>query len=44
MDDLKLLGRNENELKNEMKIVQTIKIYEYEFWFRKMCKNMFKKR
>ena len=24
MDDLKLLGRIENELKNEMKIVQTI--------------------
>ena len=24
MDDLKLLGRNENELKSEMKIVQTI--------------------
>ena len=24
MDDLKLLGRNENNLKNEMKIVQTI--------------------
>ena len=24
MDDLKLLGRNENELKNEMKIVQTV--------------------
>ena len=24
MDDLKLLGRNENELKNEMKIVQTL--------------------
>ena len=24
MDDLKLLGRNENELKNEMKIVHTI--------------------
>ena len=24
MDDLKLLGRKENELKNEMKIVQTI--------------------
>ena len=23
MDDLKLLGRNKNELKNEMKIVQT---------------------
>jgi len=26
MNDLKLLGRNENELKNEMKIVQTVKI------------------
>jgi len=25
MDDLKLLGRNENDLKNEMKIVQTIR-------------------
>ena len=24
MDDLKLLGRNENDLKNELKIVQTI--------------------
>ena len=24
MDDLKLLGRNENDLKNEMKIVQTV--------------------
>ena len=24
MDDLKLVGRNENDLKNEMKIVQTI--------------------
>jgi len=24
MDDLKLLGRNENDLKNVMKIVQTI--------------------
>ena len=24
MDDLKLLGRKENELKNEMKIVQTV--------------------
>ena len=45
MDDLKLLGRNEIELNNEMKIVQTISnIYKYEFWFRKMCKNMFEKR
>jgi hypothetical protein len=24
MDDLKLLGRNENDLKNKIKIVQTI--------------------
>jgi len=45
MDDLKLLGRNENSMKNEMKIVQTIsKDNKYEFWFRKMCKNMFIKR
>ena len=27
MDDLKLLGRNENDLENEMKIVQTISKY-----------------
>jgi len=27
MDDLRLLGRNENHLKNEMKIVQTISKY-----------------
>jgi len=27
MDDLKLLGRYENDLKNEMKIVQTISKY-----------------
>jgi len=27
MDDLKLLGRNENDLKNEIKIVQTISKY-----------------
>jgi len=44
MDDLKLLGRNENDLKNEIKIVQTIIKDKYEFWFGKMCKNMFKKR
>ena len=44
MDDLKLLGRNENELKNEMKIVQTVSKDKYEFWFRKIFKNMFKKR
>ena len=43
MDDLKLLGRNENDLKNEIKIVHTMKKrFKYEFWFRKMCKNMFK--
>ena len=45
MDGLKLLGRNENDLKNEIKIVHTIFIsFKYEFWFRKLCKNMFKKR
>ena len=26
MDDFKLLGRNENDLKNEMKVVQSTKI------------------
>ena len=32
MDDLKLLDRNENDLKNEMKIVQTIsKIINMKF-------------
>jgi len=44
MDDLKLLGRNENDLKNEIKNVQTISEDKYKFWFRKMCKNMSKKR
>jgi hypothetical protein len=38
-----IIGRNENDLENEIKIVHTIR-YKYEFWFRKMCKNMFKKR
>jgi len=44
MDDLKLLGRKEKNLKNEIKIVQTITKDKYELWFRRMCKNMFKKR
>jgi len=44
MDDLKLLGRKENDLKNEMKTLQTTKQrYKYEFWFRKTWKNIFKK-
>ena len=39
-DDLKLLGRNENELKNEMKIVQTIsKDMNMNFCLEKMCKE-----
>ena len=42
---MKLLGRNENELKNEMKIVQTVsKDMNMNFGLEKMCKNMFKKR
>ena len=45
MDDFKLLGRNENDLKNEIKIVQTIsKDKNINFGFKKMCKNMFKKK
>jgi len=44
MGDLKLLGRNENDLKNEMKIMQIIsKDINMNFGL-KMCKNMFKKR
>jgi hypothetical protein len=45
MDDLKLLGRNENDLKNEIKIVLTINKYiNKNFGLEKMCKNMFKKK
>jgi len=44
MDDLKLLGTNENELKNEMKILQTISKYMNMNFGLKMCKNIFKKR
>jgi len=44
MDDLKLLDRNENALKNEIKIVRTIsKDVNMNFGLEKMCKNMFKK-
>ena len=44
MDELKLLGRNENELKNEMKIVQTVsKDMNMNFGLEK-CARMFKKR
>jgi len=44
MDDLKLLGRNENELKNEMKIVQTIsKDMNMNFGLEK-CARIFLKR
>ena len=43
MDDLKLLGRNEKDLENEIKIVQTIsKVINMNFGL-KMCKNVFKK-
>ena len=44
MDDLKLLGRNENDLKNEMKIVQTIsKAVNLNFGLEK-CARMCLKR
>ena len=40
MDDLKLLGGNENELKNEIKIVQTVsKDMNMNFCLEKMCKE-----
>jgi len=45
MDDLKLLGRNENDIKNEIKIVLTINKYiNKNFGLKKMCKNIFKKK
>jgi len=44
MDGLKLLGRNENDLKNEIKIVQTIsKIINMKFGLEK-CTRIFKKK
>ena len=44
MDDLKLLGRNETDLKNEMKIVQTIsKDINMNFGLEK-CASMFLER
>ena len=45
MDGWKLLGRNENDLKNEIKIVHTnIKDLNTNFGLEKICKNMFKMR
>ena len=45
MDDLKLIGRNENDLKNEIKIVQKIrKDINMNFGLEKCAKNMIKKR
>jgi len=44
MDDLKLLGRNENDLKNEMKIVQTIsKDIDMKFGLEKYAKVCLKR-
>ena len=44
MDDLKLLGRNENEMKNEMKIVQTIsKIMNMNFLLEKCARICLKR-
>ena len=44
MDDLKLLGRNKNDLKNEMKIVQTIsKDINMDFGLEK-CARIYLKR
>jgi len=44
MDDLKLLGRNENELKNEMKIVQTVtKVMNMNFGLEKCARICLKR-
>jgi hypothetical protein len=43
IDGLKLLDRNEDDLENEIKIFKAIsKDIKYEFWIRKLCKNIFK--
>jgi len=43
MDDLKLLGRNENGLKNEMKIVQIISNYNMNFGLEKCARICLKR-
>ena len=41
MDDLKLLGRNENDLKNEIKIVHTVsKDFNMYFGLEKCARNV----
>jgi hypothetical protein len=44
MDDLKLLGRNENDLKNEIKIVQAISKYISMNFGLEKCARMCLKR
>ena len=44
MDDLKLLNRNENDLKNEIKIVQTISKYIYMNFGLEKCARICLKR
>ena len=44
VDDLKLLGRNENDLKNEMKIVQTTSIYTNMNFGLETCARIYLKR
>jgi hypothetical protein len=42
-DDLKFIGRSEEELRNEIKIVKTFSEDIKKVWIRKICQNFFKK-
>ena len=52
MYDWKLLGRNKDDLENEIYIYIYIYIYcesnkqthQYKFWIRKVCKNLYLKK
>ena len=45
MDDLKLLGRTDDDLVNEIEIVKAIsKNLNMNFGFENVCKNMFKEK
>jgi hypothetical protein len=43
-DDLKLIGRSEEELRNEIRIVKAISNYmKMEFGLENLCQNFFKR-
>jgi len=42
MDDLKLLGRDEDELEDDIKIVKAIGRHYYEFCMKILCTHLIK--